>query len=483
MVQTLNNLLLDVPVVKVYGDIQISVSDIVYDTRKSIPKGSLYVALRGTKIDGHDMIDTAIDKGAQAILCEEFPQKIRDHVTYVQVANTHHSIALVSEAYFDYPSKKLQLIGVTGTNGKTTIATLLYSFFRDVGEHAVLLSTVENKIDDEIFEASQTTPDPYDISRMLALAVERGATYAVMEVSSHAIHQLRVSGLRFAGGLFTNVTHDHLDYHETFQEYTRVKKMFFDFLSNQAFAVTNRDDSEGEWMLKNTVAKKYSYSINDEADFKGELVSSTLEGIEMKINNAPVHVRLIGKFNAYNILAVYSALILLEFDETLIREKLSLLSPPPGRLEFVKSTTGVYGVVDYAHTPDAVENVLKTLREVTKENIITVIGCGGDRDLLKRPLIGALAHDMSNHTIFTSDNPRSEDPQKILDDMTDILSDDGTWEIVVDRYEAIRQAVALAQPGDVVLLAGKGHEEYQEISGVKHHFSDREQLDTVFSMV
>lgn len=482
MVQTLRNILCDVHVESMVGNSDISINHIVYDTRNDIPSDSVYVALRGTKVDGHEMIDMAIDHGATAIICESIPRQLRPGVTYVKVGSTHHAIAKMSEAYFDYPSRKLKLIGVTGTNGKTTTATLLFSFFRTQGFHTLLLSTVENKIDEEIFPASQTTPDPYDISRLLARAVERGVTHGAMEVSSHASDQRRIAGLTFAGGIFTNITHDHLDYHGTFEEYARAKKLFFDGLTPDAFALSNRDDKEGEWMLKNTPAKKYFYSLRDESDFKGEILENSLEGLSLTINGSPLSIPLMGAFNAYNILGVYGTLVLLGIDEEKVREGLSLLTPPRGRLEFTKSSHDVLGVVDYAHTPDAVQNVLKTLREVTKCRIITVIGCGGDRDPLKRPLMGSLAHDMSDYTIFSSDNPRSEEIGKILDDMTGRLPDDDSWECVADRKEAIRRAVSMAHSGDIVLIAGKGHEEYQEVKGVKFHFNDMEELKKVFGI-
>lgn len=480
--KTLSELCIHIDIQELHGNAEVLVSDICYDTRKPVVSSCVFVAIPGSKMDGHDYIDQAIDAGAVAIVCEQLPKELRPGVTYVRVGSAYYAIAHMSEAYFGNPSKAVKLVGVTGTNGKTTTATLLFSFFRSQNLHTLLLSTVENKIDEEIFPASQTTPDPYDISRMLALAVERGVTHAVMEVSSHAVHQLRVSGIHFTGALFTNITHDHLDYHGTFEEYARAKKMFFDMLSDDAFALSNRDDKQGEWMLKNTPAKKYFYSINDEADFKGEIVSSTLTGLELVVNNAPLHVPLIGAFNAYNTLAVYGALVLLGFIEEDVRTGLSSLTPPRGRLEFVQSPGGVFGVVDYAHTPDAVENVLNTLREVTEGKIITVIGCGGDRDPFKRPIMGNLAHDMSDYSVFTSDNPRSEDPIAILEAVTDRLPDDGTWEIVADRRLAIERAVSMANSGDIVLLAGKGHEDYQEIKGIKHHFSDLEELKRIFNI-
>jgi UDP-N-acetylmuramoyl-L-alanyl-D-glutamate--2,6-diaminopimelate ligase len=476
----LSELLLNTDILESHGNIEVAVSDIAYDTRKAVAPGSVFVATRGTTFDGHSYIDQAIDAGAVAVVCEEFPKELREGVAYIRTGSTHYAIAHMSEAYFGYPSRQMKLVGVTGTNGKTTVATLLFSFFRARGLHALLLSTVENKIDDEVFPASHTTPDPYDISRMLALALERGVTHAAMEVSSHAIDQGRISGLTFAGGLFTNITHDHLDYHETFENYARAKKQFFDGLTSDAFALSNRDDKEGEWMLKNTQATKYLYSLRDEADFKGDIVSSTLSGLDMSVNGAPLHVPLIGAFNAYNTLAVYGALVLLGIDESEVRETLSKLTPPRGRLEFVTSPTGVVGVVDFAHTPDALENVLKTLQGVATKRIITLCGCGGDRDPFKRPIMGDIAHEFSSYSIFTSDNPRSEDPALILEAMTERLPDDGTWEIVIDRHEAIERAVAMAEPGDILLVAGKGHEDYQIVKGVKNHFSDMEELKKNF---
>lgn len=481
--KTLREITEDIQIIEVIGDIDIPISGISYDTRGKIEAKGCFVAMKGATFDGHTYIHDVVARGAHAIVCEHIEDP-KEGITYIKVGNTYDAIAKMSEAYFDYPSRKLKLVGVTGTNGKTTTATLLYSFFRERGENVVLLSTVENKINDDVLPASQTTPDPYDISRMLRDGVDQGAKYAFMEVSSHSIDQRRISGLYFTGGIFTNITHDHLDYHKTFEEYSRVKKQFFDDLPVSAFAISNRDDKQGEWMLKNSRAKKYLYSLNDEADFKGEIFQSTLEGIQMNINNSPLHVPLIGAFNAYNILGVYGALVLLDIPEDEVRNGLSNLKPPKGRLEFVKSPDGIFGVVDYAHTPDALENVLKTIQGIVSKDsqIISVVGCGGDRDPFKRPIMGDIAHEFSTHTIFTSDNPRSEQPEMILEQITERLPDDGTWDVVVDRREAIERAVAMAKSGDIVLVAGKGHEDYQEVKGVKHHFSDQEELKRIFGL-
>ncbi len=481
MVKTLKEITKDIPILEVVGNLDIPISGISYDTRGKIEAEGCFVAIKGNTFDGHSYIHDVIARGAHAIVCEHIDDPV-ENITYIKVGNAYDAIAKMSEAFFDYPSRKLKLVGVTGTNGKTTTATLLHSFFRARGESAVLLSTVENKIDDNVLSASQTTPDPYDISRILHEGVSNGAKYAFMEVSSHAIDQRRVSALHFKGGIFTNITHDHLDYHKTFEEYARVKKQFFDELPAHAFAISNRDDKQGEWMLKHALAKKYLYSLHDEADFKGEIISSTLEGLDMTINNSPLHVPLIGAFNAYNTLAIYGALLLLDIPEDEIRSGLAKLLPPRGRVEFVESANGVFGVVDYAHTPDALENVLTTLREVGKMKIISVVGCGGDRDPSKRSPMGKIAHSLSDYCFYTSDNPRSENPEKIIDMMIAELPEDETWARESDRRDAITKAVALAESGDIVLVAGKGHEDYQEVDGEKHHFSDVEELKRAFDI-
>ena len=468
---------------QVIGNKEVEITDVNIDSRK-VEQGHLFMAMRGTQTDGHAYIPNAIEKGAVAILCEDIPTEANPHVIYIQVADSEEAVGKLAHAFYGYPTEKLELVGVTGTNGKTTIATLLYKIFRYFGYKVGLLSTVCNYIDDEAIPTDHTTPDPITLNKLLGQMANEGCKYAFMEVSSHSIAQKRISGLRFAGGIFTNLTRDHLDYHKTVENYLKAKKKFFDDMPKQAFSLTNLDDKNGLVMLQNTRSKTYTYSLRSLADFKGKVLESHVEGMLLDINNHEVAVHFIGKFNASNLLAVFGAAVLLGKSEEDVLVALSTLYPVAGRLETIHSPKGITAVVDYAHTPDALVNVLASLQEVMngKGQIITVVGAGGNRDKGKRPIMAKEAAKGSDKVIITSDNPRFEEPQDIINDMLaglDVKDMEKTISIV-DRKEAIRTACMLAQKGDVVLVAGKGHEDYQEIKGVKHHFDDREVLRELF---
>jgi UDP-N-acetylmuramoyl-L-alanyl-D-glutamate--2,6-diaminopimelate ligase len=448
----------------------------------------VFVAVKGVATDGHQFIEKAIQSGAVAIVCEKLPATLQQQVSYVEVEDSAAAAGYMAHNFFGQPSEKLKLVGVTGTNGKTTIATLLYKLFAALGYQSGLISTVQNHVGDKVLPATHTTPDPVRLNALLAEMVAAGCTHVFMEVSSHAIHQHRIAGLRFAGGLFSNITHDHLDYHKTFDEYIRVKKSFFDGLSSDAFAISNADDKRGLVMLQNTNARKYFYSLRTMAEFKGKILENSLTGLVMAVNDQEVHFRLIGEFNAYNLLAVYGAAICLGEDKLEVLRCLSVLTGAEGRFDFIVSPEQkVIAIVDYAHTPDALLNVLATIRKLRKghEQIITVVGCGGDRDKTKRPLMAEVACEHSDKAIFTSDNPRSEDPAEIIKDMEAGLGTAAKRKYIsiVDRREAIKAAISLAKQDDIVLIAGKGHEKYQEIKGVKHHFDDKEVVKEMFEML
>lgn len=466
------------------GNTEISVTSIQFDSRK-IESGSAFVATRGTATDGHDYIAMAIEKGATAIVCETYPTKKTEGVTYVLVENSSDALGKMASAWYDFPSSKLILVGVTGTNGKTTIATLLYQMFRQLGYKAGLLSTVCNYIDDIAVEATHTTPDSLALNELLAQMAEVGCQYAFMEVSSHSVDQRRIAGLEFDGGIFTNITRDHIDYHLTFENYLKAKKRFFDDLSSEAFALTNADDKNGLVMLQNSKAEKHTYSLRGMADFKTKILEHGFDGMLLDMNDREVNVSFIGKFNASNLSAVYGAAVLLEQDELEVLRIISSLNSVSGRFETLRAPQGYTAIVDYAHTPDALNNVISTINEILQGNgrLITVVGCGGNRDKGKRPMMAREAVDGSWKAILTSDNPRFEEPQDILNDM--IAGLDITQKAksltIVDRREAIKTACALAQPGDVVLVAGKGHEDYQIIQGVKSHFDDREEVKNCFA--
>ena len=480
----LSQLLTSIKPLKVVGDTDIEINDLVNDSRKA-REGALFVAVKGVAVDSHRFIDAVIAGGARAIVCEDMPQTLSDSVTYVQVENSVIALAHLADEWFDHPSKALRLVGVTGTNGKTTTATLLYEMSRLMGHKAGLLSTVKNIIDTVEQTAVQTTPDHLTLNRLLHEMVLAGCEYAFMEVSSHACVQRRIEGITFAGGIFTNLTRDHMDFHKTVDNYIAAKKMFFDQLPAGAFALVNADDKVGEVMLQNTSADKYRYSLRSMADFKGRIVEQRLDGTSLELNGHQVEVMFTGRFNAYNLLSVYGASILLGFDPQEVLVKMSLLEPVAGRFQTLRSPRGYTAIVDYAHTPDALVNVLDTIREVVgnKGHIITVCGCGGDRDAGKRPIMARESAVRSDRVVLTSDNPRSEDPDEILRQMEEGLPEESrpTTLTITDRRQAIRTACQLAQPGDVVLVAGKGHEDYQEIQGVKHHFDDREEVLAVFA--
>ena len=480
----LSQLLTSIKPLKVVGDTDIEITDLVNDSRKA-REGALFVAVKGVAVDSHRFIDAVIASGARAIVCEDMPQTLSDSVTYVQVENSVVALAHLADEWFDHPSKALRLVGVTGTNGKTTTATLLYEMSRLMGHKAGLLSTVKNIIDTVEQTAVQTTPDHLTLNRLLHEMVLAGCEYAFMEVSSHACVQRRIEGITFAGGIFTNLTRDHMDFHKTVDNYIAAKKMFFDQLPAGAFSLVNADDKVGEVMLQNTSADKYRYSLRSMADFKGRIVEQRLDGTSLELNGHQVEVMFTGRFNAYNLLSVYGASILLGFDPQEVLVKMSLLEPVAGRFQTLRSPRGYTAIVDYAHTPDALVNVLDTIREVVgnKGHIITVCGCGGDRDAGKRPIMARESAVRSDRVVLTSDNPRSEDPDEILRQMEEGLPEESrpTTLTITDRRQAIRTACQLAQPGDVVLVAGKGHEDYQEIQGVKHHFDDREEVLAVFA--
>ena len=480
----LNELLKNVETLNIIGDVEVEITGVNIDSRR-IEKGHLFVAIPGTQTDGHKFIPKAIELGAAAVLCEKMPEEQTAGVTYIQVASTEDAVGKVATLFYGDPSRKLKLVGVTGTNGKTTIATLLYNMFRKFGHKCGLLSTVCNYIEGEAIPADHTTPDPIELNRLLAQMVDAGCEYAFMECSSHAIAQKRIGGLKFAGGLFTNLTRDHLDYHKTFENYRDAKKAFFDGLDKEAFAITNADDKNGMIMVQNCKAQVKTYSTRTMADFKAKIIECHFEGMYLDINGKEVGVQFIGKFNVSNLLAVYGAAVMLGKKPEDILLILSTLKSVNGRLEPIHSPEGYTAIVDYAHTPDALENVLNAIHEVLngKGKVITVCGAGGNRDKGKRPLMAQEAVKQSDKVIITSDNPRFEEPQDIINDMLAGLDQKQMKKVlsIVDRREAIRTASMLAEKGDVILIAGKGHEDYQEIKGVKHHFDDKEVVKEIFN--
>ena len=471
----LKDIVYKVAIEAIKGSTDIAIKKVEFDSRK-IETNDLFVAIRGTISDGHDFIEKAIELGASAIICDTLPAAISEGVTYVQVKDTNAALAVVAANYYDNPSKKLQLVGVTGTNGKTTIASLLYQLYKKAGHKVGLLSTVKIMVDDVEYKATHTTPDSITINRYLATMVDAGVTYCFMEVSSHGIHQKRTESLHFVGGVFTNLSHDHLDYHATFAEYRDVKKSFFDHLPKTAFALSNIDDKNGPVLLQNTVAKKCTYALKSYADYKAQILESQLSGLLLKINGNEVWVKLIGTFNAYNLLAIYGTAIELGMESLEALRLLSELESVSGRFQYIVSEANITAIVDYAHTPDALENVLKTINDIRTKNeqLITVVGCGGNRDKAKRPVMGGIASDLSDKAILTSDNPRNEDATVIISEMEEGVAPQNFKRIlsITDRKQAIKTACQLAQPNDIILIAGKGHETYQEIEGVRHDFDD-----------
>ena len=480
----LQDILYKVHLLEVVGATDIAVSSIAIDSRKVI-KGTAFVAIKGVAQDGHEYISKAIELGAKVIVCENMPALQVDGVTYIKVASTPEAVAFMAHQFYDAPSTKIKLVGVTGTNGKTTIATLLFKLFSALGYTCGLVSTVQNQIGDQIIPATHTTPDAVSLNELLSTMVNAGCSHVFMECSSHAVHQHRITGLQFTGALFSNITHDHLDYHKTFENYIAAKKGFFDALPTSAFAITNSDDKRGEVMLQNTKAKKLSYGLKSSADYKGKILENALTGLVMLVNEIEVHFRLIGEFNAYNLLAVYGAAVNLGIESNTALTTLSMLAGAEGRFDYIISNKQVIGIIDYAHTPDALENVLATIKKLRKgyEQVITVVGCGGDRDKTKRPIMAQTACDLSDKVILTSDNPRTEDPAVIIADMEAGLNTAAKRKYIsiIDRKEAIKAAVEFAKPEDIVLVAGKGHEKYQEINGVKHPFDDKAILLAFFN--
>ena len=473
--------------IAIIGSLDVSIDSLIIDSRKAAAN-SCFIAIVGSTADGHTFIDSCIEKGCTVIVCEKMPITIKENITYLQVGNTSIALGYLATAFYDFPSTNLQLIGVTGTNGKTSIATLLFRLFRSLGYSCGLLSTVQNQIDDLIIPSTHTTPDAISLNALLLQMVKSGCQYCFMEVSSHAVDQHRIAGLQFKGGIFTNITHDHLDYHKTFDNYIRAKKQFFDALPKDAFALSNADDKNGAVMLQNTKAKKYFYAVKTPTNYKIKIIDNSLEGLQLAINGVEVFTHLIGIFNAYNIAAVYAVADLLGQERMEVLTKLSALLPPEGRFDQIVSTNEkIIAIVDYAHTPDALKNVLQTIQDTRKgiEKIITVVGCGGDRDKTKRPIMAQVSVRFSDLSIFTSDNPRSENPSTILEEMMEgvAITHRKKTLSIVDRKEAIKTACMLANKNDIILIAGKGHEKYQEINGVKNDFDDKKIVLEFFNQL
>jgi UDP-N-acetylmuramoyl-L-alanyl-D-glutamate--2,6-diaminopimelate ligase len=481
----LKDMLYKVSITSTSGDMNVDVKGICFDSRKVQP-GFLFIAIKGTQSDGHGFIGTAVAGGVVAVIAEKLPDELNSLVTYVTVKDTSLALGLIAANFYGNPSSKLKLTGVTGTNGKTTVATILFKLFLSLGYKSGLISTVENRIVDTVIPTTHTTPDPISINELLIKMLEQGCTHCFMEVSSHAVDQHRITGLRFAGAIFTNITHDHLDYHHTFESYIRAKKGFFDALPSDAFALINADDKRGMVMLQNTKAKKLTYSLKKIADFKGKIISNTIEGLELEMGNRNVWFKLIGDFNAYNLLAVYGSACLLGEESDDVLMKLSSLTGASGRFELVMPGAKVTAIVDYAHSPDALKNVLETITHFRTgaEQVISIVGCGGNRDRTKRPLMAAIACKYSDKVIFTSDNPRDEDPMEIIKEMQRGVGPSEVKKtlVMVDREEAIKTACMLAKEKDIILVAGKGHENYQEIKGVKHPFDDKEVVTRMLKM-
>lgn len=483
----LKDILYGVSLDEVVGNTHMAISNIEFDSRK-IQRGSLFVALSGSVVDGHDFIDASIEKGAIAVICETIPEGVNQNVTYLIVEDSHRALGIAAANFYDHPSEQLKVVGITGTNGKTTVATTLYELFQSQNISTGLISTVRNKVQRETLEATHTTPDAITIQRLLRQMVDKGCKYVFMEVSSHGLHQKRVAGLKFSGAVFTNISLDHLDYHKTFKEYIAAKKLLFDHLPSNAFALVNVDDKNGRIMVQNTKAKVYSYALKTEADYKAKILENQFTGLLLKINDQEFWSRMVGPFNAYNLAAVFGVADLLRQEALQTMTVLSTLGAVEGRFQTVqdkKST--IHGIVDYAHTPDALDNVLKTIGQIRTQNekLITVVGCGGDRDNSKRPLMAQIASELSDQVILTSDNPRTEDPELIIEQMEAGVEAQNKRKClsIVNRKEAIRTAVRMASPGDIILVAGKGHEKYQDINGVKHPFDDVEILQTELNQI
>jgi len=487
----LKDILYKVSLRSTIGDTNVAVDSVVFDSRK-VQEGSVFVAVSGTQVDGHQYIDQSVSQGAVAIVCEHMPEKVKEGVTYVEVGSSTEALGVMAANFYGNPSHKMKVVGVTGTNGKTTVVTLLQQLFIKLGYNTGLLSTVNNKINNKIIPATHTTPDAVQLNALMAQMVKEGCTHCFMESSSHAIDQRRIAGIRYAGAVFTNITHDHLDYHKTFENYIKAKKRLFDDLPADAFALVNIDDKRGQIMLQNTKAARKTYSLRTDSDFKGKVLSNSLQGLEMEIGGKDITAqqvwfKLIGDFNAYNLLAAYGVGISLDEDPEEVLTQLSSVQPARGRFEQVISPEGITAIVDYAHTPDALENVLTTIQNVRTRNeqVICVVGCGGDRDKTKRPEMASIATQYSDKVILTSDNPRSEDPDQIITDMKAGVSAANVRKVlsITSRKEAIRTACMMAQAGDIVLVAGKGHETYQEVKGIKHDFDDFQVIEEVFNQM
>lgn len=483
MMKLLKDIIYGVRIEEIVGVSNLAIEHVAFDSRK-VRKCTLFVAVKGTQADGHGFIEQAIENGAEGIVCEVMPAELKKGVTYIKVKNSSEALGVIASNYYDNPSEKLKLIGVTGTNGKTTSVTLLYDMFRLLGNKVGLISTVQNKIHTEVVEATHTTPDAIQLNELFYKMVQKGCTYCFMEVSSHAVDQKRIAGVKFSGGVFTNITRDHLDYHKTFDNYIAAKKGFFDGLSEDAFALTNVDDVHGDTMVMDTKASKYTYGVKNFADFKGKIIENRFDGLVLEINHKEVYTKLIGDFNAYNALVAYGVGVLLGQNELDVLTTLSNLNAPEGRFQHMASKTGITAIVDYAHTPDALENVLKTIKNIRTGNemVITVVGCGGDRDRGKRPLMADIACQYSDQVVFTSDNPRSEDPEMIIDEMKEgvAASDFRKTLSITNRKEAIKTACSLSHKGDIILIAGKGHEKYQIIGEEVLPFDDMEIVVETF---
>lgn len=479
MEKNLADLLKNIGKYELSGNLQVIISSIVFDSRK-VEKQSLFVAVNGTVSDGHLYINQAIENGAVAIMCERLPDQLTENITYILIENTALGLGIISSEFYNNPSHNLKLVGITGTNGKTTTVTLLYNTFKSLGYKVGLLSTISNKIHEKEIPATHTTPDAIQINFLLNQMVDEGISYCFMEVSSHAIVQHRIAGLKFSGGIFSNITHDHLDFHKSFSEYIKAKKQFFDNLSSDAFALTNMDDKNGMVMIQNTKAHRYTYSLQSVSDFKCKIIENELSGLHLNIDGIDVITKLVGKFNAYNLTAIYATAILLNADKTEVLQILSNLNSAEGRFEYIKSANNITAIVDYAHTPDALINVLNTIDAIRTKNekLITVVGAGGNRDAQKRPVMAKIASEKSDVTILTSDNPRDEDPEEIIKQMEAGVEISLKRKVltILNRKDAIKTACTLAMSGDIILVAGKGHEKYQEIKGVKYHFDDKEIL-------
>jgi len=482
----LDKILKNIAAIQVVGNTDIIISEIIIDSRK-ILKNCLFVAVKGTQVDGHDFIQNTINNGAIAVVCEKLPTKTDNNITYIQVKDSAYSLGLIASNFYNNPSHNLKLVGITGTNGKTTTATLLYNLVKSLGYKAGLLSTVKNYIDNKEIISTHTTPDAISINKLLNDMVDEGCEYCFMEVSSHAIVQNRISGLHFTGAVFTNITHDHLDYHKTFDEYLKAKKQFFDNLHDNAFALINTDDKNGMVMVQNTKSSVYTYSLHSFSDFKCKVTESHFDGMQLHIDSIDVWTKLIGKFNAYNILAVYSTALLLNLPKDEVLLQLSNLNSVKGRFQYLISNEGIIAIIDYAHTPDALLNVINTINEIKNDDnqLITVAGAGGNRDKTKRPVMASIIAELSDKVILTSDNPRFEKPEDILSDMQKGISKSMNIKVltIIDRKEAIKTACMIAKKGDIVLVAGKGHENYQEVNGIKHHFDDKEVIQEIFKQI